>query len=108
MISSLFSGSNQLGRVPAPIYHYVLIGLVHLLKLLMRFKLPFNNRVHVRLFEKVETVDDSYRIVDTGLEYNDGSIDSIAVGGNFSSLSSWCGVDEKDEEYVSEDAAPIV
>ena len=73
----------------------------------MRFKLPFNNRVHVRLFEKVETVDDTYRIVDSGLEYNDGSIDSIAVGGNFSSLSNWCGAD-KDEEYVSEDASPTV
>ena len=66
----------------------------------MRFKLPFNNRVHVRLFEKVETVDDTYRIVDSGLEYNDGSIDSIAVGGNFSTLSSWCGANEAEEEYV--------
>jgi len=73
----------------------------------MRFKLPFNDRCTVRLFEKVETVDDTYRIVDTGLEYDTGRIDSIAVGGNFSSLSSWCGAD-KDEEYVSEDAAPTV
>ena len=81
---------------------------VHLLKLRMRFKLPFNDDITVRLFEKVETVDDTYRIVDTGLEYDDGSIDSVAVGGNFSSLSSWCGVKEKDEEYVSEDASPTV
>ena len=76
----------------------------------MRFKVPFNNRVHVRLFEKVETVDDSYRIVDSGLEYNDGSIDSIAVGGNFTTLSSWCGAD-KEEEYVPEEGtsdAPTV
>ena len=72
--------------------------------LLMRFKLPFNDRVNVRLFEKVETVDDTYRIVDTGLEYQDGSIDSIAVGGNFTSLSSWCGAD-KEEEYVPKDTA---
>ena len=50
----------------------------------MRFKLPFNDDITVRLFEKVETVDDTYRIVDTGLEYDDGSIDSVAVGGNFS------------------------
>ncbi len=69
----------------------------------MRFKLPFNDRVRVRLFEKVETVDDSYRIVDTGLEYQDGSIDSIAVGGNFTTLSSWCGSD-KDEEYDPKEA----
>ena len=74
----------------------------------MRFKLPFNNRVHVRLFEKVETVDDTYRIVDTGLEYQDGSIDSVAVGGNFSSLSSWCGAKDEEEEYVSEDTSPTV
>lgn len=69
----------------------------------MRFKLPFNDRVRVRLFEKVETVDDTYRIVDTGLEYNDGSIDSVAFGGNFATLSSWCGAD-KEEEYTPEEA----
>ena len=74
----------------------------------MRFKLPFNDSITVRLFEKVETVDDTYRIVDVGAEYTDGSIDSLAVGGNFSSLSSWCGVKSEDEEYVSEDAAPTV
>ena len=73
----------------------------------MRFKLPFNSNVTVRLFEKVETVDDTYRIVDVGAEYSTGRIDSIAVGGNFSSLSSWCGVND-DEEYVPEDAAPTV
>ena len=74
----------------------------------MRFKLPFNNRVTVRFFEPVETVDDTYRIVDLGAEYATGRIDSIAVGGNFSSLSSWCGADEKEEEYVPEEAAPTV
>ena len=74
----------------------------------MRFNLPFTDGVVVRLFEKVETVDDTYRIVDTGFEYDDGSIDSVAVGGNFSSLSSWCGVKDKDEEFVSEDASPTV
>jgi len=62
----------------------------------MRFKLPFNDRIRVRLMEKVETVDDTYRIADTGLEYSDGTIDSIAVGGNFTTLSGWCGM--KDEE----------
>ena len=74
----------------------------------MRFKLPFNNRVHVRLFEKVETVDDTYRIVDSGLEYTDGSIDSIAVGGNFSSLSSWCGVNDEDTPEEGTSDAPTV
>ena len=74
----------------------------------MRFKLPFNDSITVRLFEKVETVDDTYRIVDVGAEYSTGRIDSIAVGGNFSSLSSWCGADNSEEEYVSEDTAPTV
>ena len=74
----------------------------------MRFKLPFTDNVTVRLFEKVETVDDTYRIVDVGAEYATGRIDSVAVGGNFSSLSSWCGADKPEEEYVSEDASPTV
>ena len=74
----------------------------------MKLPIPFCDRAKIRLFEKVETVDDTYRIVDTGFEYQDGSIDSIAVGGNFSSLSSWCGVKDEDEEYVSEDASPTV
>ena len=74
----------------------------------MKLRIPFCDRAKLRLFEKVKTVDDTYRIVDVGAEYTDGSIDSLAVGGNFSSLSSWCGVKEKDEEYVPEDAAPTV
>jgi len=61
----------------------------------MRFKLPFNNRVHVRLFETVETVDSQYDIVDCGLEYNDGSIDSIAVGGSFTTLKGWTSSDKE-------------
>lgn len=55
----------------------------------MRFKLPFNNRVHVRLFERVETTDPQYDIVDCGLEYKDGSIDSLAFGGSFTTLKGW-------------------
>ena len=62
----------------------------------MRFKLPFNNRVHVRLFERVETVDDQYDIVDCGLEYHTGRIDSLAVGGSFSTLKGWCSSDDDD------------
>ena len=74
----------------------------------MKLPIPFCDRAKIRLFEKVETVDDTYRIVDTGFEYQDGSIDSIAVGGNFTSLAGWCGLKNEDEEYVSEDAAPTV
>jgi len=55
----------------------------------MRFKLPFTDNVTVRICERVETVDPQYDIVDTGLEYATGRIDSIAVGGSFSSLKKW-------------------
>ena len=55
----------------------------------MRFKLPFNDDITVRVFERVETTDAQYDIVDCGLEYDDGSIDSLAVGGSFSSLKKW-------------------
>ena len=64
----------------------------------MRFKLPFNNRVRVRLFEPVETVDSQYDIVDCGLEYNDGSIDSVAIGGSFTTLKSWTSPSEDTDE----------
>ena len=68
----------------------------------MRFSLPFTDGVTVRLFERVETVDDSYRIVDTGFQYDDGSIDSVAVGGNFSSLARWTGNDAESQARRAE------
>ena len=74
----------------------------------MSLPIPFCDRARIRLFDKVETVDDTYRIRDVGLEYQDGTIDSIAVGGNFTTLSGWCGLKDKDEEFVSEDATPTV
>ena len=52
----------------------------------MKFNLPFNSNVTVRFFERVETVDTTYDIADVGLQYSNGSIDSVAVGGNFSTL----------------------
>ena len=61
----------------------------------MRFKLPFNDRITVRAFERVETVDDQYDIVDVGLEYASGRIDSIAIGGSFHTLKSWTSADDK-------------
>ena len=54
----------------------------------MRFKVPGQD-VSVRIFERVETKDDQYDIFDVGLEYKDGSIDSLAVGGSFHSLKRW-------------------
>ena len=64
----------------------------------MRFQLPFNDDITVRLFERVETTDSQYDIVDCGLEYEDGSIDSLAVGGSFSSLKKWTSPKSKEEK----------
>ena len=53
----------------------------------MRFKIP-GKPVHVRLFERVQTTDTTYDVVDVGLEYDnpDFDNDTIAVGGSFGSL----------------------
>ena len=64
----------------------------------MRFKLPFNSSVTVRAFERVKTVDPQYDIVDVGLEYSTGRIDSIAVGGSFSTLKGWTAPSPKDSK----------
>jgi hypothetical protein len=40
----------------------------------------------LRLFDDVATVDEQYNIVDVGIQYEDGAIDSLAVGGSFHSL----------------------
>ena len=53
----------------------------------MRFKVP-GQSISVRLFERVETVDNQYDIFDVGLEQEDGSIDSVVVGGSFSYAKS--------------------
>ena len=55
----------------------------------MRFKVP-GQTVSVRLFERVETVDNQYDIFDVGLQQEDGSIDSVVVGGSFSYAKSLC------------------
>jgi hypothetical protein len=49
----------------------------------MRFKIPGQD-ISVRLFERVETVDNQYDIFDVGVQQDDGSIDSVVVGGSFS------------------------
>jgi len=58
----------------------------------MRFKLP-GSRVHVRLFERVETTNDTYDIFDVGVDFTDKDdqirkIDSVAVGGSFASAKA--------------------
>ena len=53
----------------------------------MRFKVP-GQSVSVRLFARVEAVDNQYDIFDVGIEQEDGSIDSVVVGGSFSYAKS--------------------
>ena len=54
----------------------------------MRFKVP-GQPVSVRLFERVEcTKGSQYDIFDVGLEQEDGSIDSVVIGGSFSYAKS--------------------
>ena len=53
----------------------------------MRFKVPGRD-AYVRILHPVATTDSQYAIYDTGVEQEDGSIDSIAVGGSFSYAKS--------------------
>lgn len=48
-------------------------------------KLP-GKSTKIRLFDRVETKDDQYDIFDVGLQYEDGGIDSVVVGGSFYTL----------------------
>ena len=48
----------------------------------MKFQMPFNSRVHIRLFERVSTPDsECHRVFDVlGLEDDDGDVDAITAG----------------------------
>ncbi len=46
----------------------------------MYIRIPFCKRARIRFAEPVQTVVPTYHIRDFGLEYQDGSIDSIAMG----------------------------
>ena len=61
----------------------------------MRFRIPGRD-IHVRIMEPVTTTDSQYNIVDTGLEYGDGTIDSVAVGGSFATLKKWAAKQDED------------
>ena len=54
----------------------------------MRFRIP-GTTVQARIFETVVTDDSQYTIVDCGLQHDDGSIDSLAVGGSFATARRW-------------------
>ena len=83
----------------------------------MRFKLP-GSRINVRLFERVETANDTYDIFDVGVEFTDKDknvlkIDSVAVGGSFASAKAAISAFDKKQEdkQVAEEAketAPAV
>ena len=47
----------------------------------MRFKIPGRD-IQVRIVERVMTNDPQYDIFDVGIEYEDGSIDSLVVPGS--------------------------
>ena len=68
----------------------------------MRFRIPGRD-INVRLFERVQTVDDQYDIFDCGVEQADGTIDSIVVGGSFSYAKSL--VRAIDERAAAENAS---
>ena len=46
-------------------------------------------KLSLRVFDRVETTDPQYDIVDFGVQYG-GAIDSLAVGGAFRSLKRAC------------------
>ena len=72
----------------------------------MRFRIPGQD-LSVRLFERVETVDNQYDIFDCGVEQADGTIDSIVVGGSFSYAKSLVkAIDEKADAKKDEAAKP--
>ena len=66
----------------------------------MRFKIPGRD-TYVRLFEPVQT-NTPYRIVDLGIEYADGTIDGLAIGGSFASLERWIKEDQEDKAALAE------
>lgn len=68
----------------------------------MIFKIPGQD-VSVRLFERVNTTDSQYDIFDVGLQQEDGSIDSVVVGGSFSYAKSLAR--KADENKAEKDTA---
>lgn len=71
----------------------------------MRFKIPGRD-THVRLFEPVQT-NTNYRFMDLGIEYADGTIDSLAVGGSFASLERWIKEDQEAKAEAAEQSVVI-
>mgnify|MGYP001357325553 CR=1 FL=1 len=75
----------------------------------MRFSIPgLTTKYTIRFFEKVETVNDQFNIVDLGLETPDGIIDSIAFGGAFSSAKKWLKTDDSKKDKQTSAPAEVV
>ena len=72
----------------------------------MRFKIP-GQSLNVRLFERVNTTDTQYDIFDFGVEQEDGSIDSLVVGGSFSYAKSLVRAMDKKAEDKKTESTPI-
>ena len=51
----------------------------------MRFRIP-GKSVHIRIMEPVVTEDTQYHIFDTGVDYADGTVASIAIPGAFATV----------------------
>ena len=72
----------------------------------MKFRFPGTD-VTIRLFETVQTTDSQYAVVDCGVEYKHGGVDSLAVGGSFYSAKEAIAKlnDKKDAESSEAPAA---
>jgi len=70
----------------------------------MMFDIP-GLSAKVRVFEEVKTKDDQYNIVDCGIQYEDGGIDSLALGGSFYSVKNLCGQLDKKAAKKAKKAA---
>jgi len=73
----------------------------------MRFRFPGTD-VKVRLFERVGTTDTQYDIVECGLEYKNGGVDSLVTGGSFYSAKQAISKlnDASDKKAAEKDAEP--
>ena len=75
--------------------------------LTMRFKIPGRD-IQVRIVERVITNDPQYEIFDVGIEYEDGSIDSLVVPGSGSYKSAKAFVKHIDDEAQTKESIATV
>ncbi|QNI49946.1 hypothetical protein SynRS9915_00219 [Synechococcus sp. RS9915] len=73
----------------------------------MRFKIP-GREIQVRVFERVAASDPQYDIFDVGIEYEDGSIDSLVVPGSGSYKSAKAFVKRIDDKAQTKESIATV